>query len=206
MKKTKTTKESNPGAEVANKPEMKVGKILLAKKAAEEKEMKEGKYVPVSERPGTVDVYKAMENLSNAKANDAAETPSKKCARIAAERIEKTLKGKKAGGEGVKVNAFCLVHEVKDCVCFGVDPDRPDTVSNCGSYYQASVVISAGSPEINVSKMIEYSKVLEKVCGRQTFIKQYESKGLNEAVNFKVVFRIGKLHKVAKKAAKKAKK
>lgn len=206
MKNNKTTKKSKPGAEVANKPEMKVGKILLAKKAAEEKEIKEGKYVPVSERPGTVDVYKAMENLSNAKANDAAETPSKKCARIAAERIEKTLKGKKAGGEGVKVNAFCLVHEVKDCVCFGVDPDRPDTVSNCGSYYQASVVISAGSPEINVSKMIEYSKVLEKVCGRQTFIKQYESKGLNEAVNFKVVFRIGKLPKVTKKAKKNAKK
>lgn len=201
MKKTKTTKKSKP-VEVANKPEMLVGKILLAKKAAEEKEMKEGKYVPVSERPGTIDIYKAMDNLSKAKADNAAETPAKKCARIAAERIQKTLKGKMAGGEGVKINALCLVHEVKDCACFGVDPDRPDTVSNCGIYYQASVVISAGSPEINVGKMIEYSKVLEKVCGRQTFIKQYESKGLNEAVHFKVIFRIGKLPKVTKKAKK----
>lgn len=159
--------------------------------------------------PGTVTAYQAMENLSKNKdqedrqqeyqrAKGAVETHAQKCARIAAERIEKTLKGRKSGGDGAAINAFCRETEVKECACYGVEPDRPNTVSNCGNYYQASVTISAGNPETNVKKMLEYAKALEKACGRKAFIKHYESKGLDAAIHFDVAFRIGKPQKTTK--------
>ena len=147
---------------------------------------------------GTVTVYQAIENLSKSRAVKADETPAQKCARIAAERIEKTLKGRKSGGDGAAINFFCRETEVKECACYGVEPDRPNTVSNCGNYYQASVTISAGNPETNVKKMLEYSKALEKACGRKAFIKHYESKGLDSAIHFEVAFRIGKPPKTTK--------
>lgn len=139
--------------------------------------------------PGTVTIYEAMDHLSK-KAEGLAETPEHRCARIAGEKVENKLKGKKSGFSGC--GNFCYVYDVKDCACFGVDPDRPDTVSNCGAYYQASVIINTGGPEVNFYNMMEYAKELGKTCGRQTFIKQYQSRGLNASIQFQVVFRIGK--------------
>lgn len=162
------------------------------------KEIRKGKAAKPSV-PGTVTAYQAMDNLSNKKNPEEGRLEYQIAASSAAIAT-------KAMGDDI---GSCVVKSVKDKPIMGRDPDSPDTITNCGNVFEASVVCSFGKIWVNISCMLEFMTQLELGCGRSAYITDFESKGIDAPLKFTAIFRIGtpaKAAKPVKKARKQVKK
>lgn len=174
MKTVKSIKKPKSGAKAAKKPEMKVGAILLAKKAAEEKEMKEGRYVPVGERPGTVNGSDLMAALGKSKEWSKAR--------------EFVYEAAKKANLKFKSEECCKIGEFKEDKTVGVDPDTPDVVSVCGISYMAHVYLTLEKWKDCVSAFSVFMEELERLSGREAFVTSMKYDG---TMCWDVLFRIG---------------
>lgn len=173
MKTVKSGKRPKSGARAEKKPEMKVGKILLAKKAAEEKEMKEGKYVPVSERPGTVNGSDIMAALGKSKEW--------------AKAREFVYEAAKKASLKFKSEECCKISEFKEDKTIGVDPDMPGEVRICGISYMAHVYLTLEKWKDCVSAFSVFMEELERLSGREAFVQSMKYDG---TMSWDVIFRI----------------
>ena len=136
-------------------------------------------------KPRTVNVYEAMNNLANPRAN--VEDPVEKIVHACVDHTEKSIRKKFKLG---KWEGRCTVWDLKSEAVMGRDPDRPDVISNCGNVYVSMAAADFESWRASLSAIEAFMSELERRTGREALITYMGIEA--SSVRWGFMFRVGK--------------
>ena len=141
------------------------------------------------------DAVKGMKSITAGLGKGKAVSDAKKCVYRSAIKVNKAFEKKDASG-------CCSVLEFKDEMVIGTDPDKPDSVSMCGTMYRARIQVGLDKWRDCISAFTMFMDELERLAKREAFVTSLEYDG---KASWEVVFRVGACKPVSRPSKKQTK-